>query len=57
MRRLRVIEHLSLDGLIRHSADDGDFPCSNWTAPHRTPAGREAMLAVCGERFDLLLDR
>jgi dihydrofolate reductase len=57
MRRLKIIEHMSLDGVIQHSADDGDFPYSDWTAPYRTPAGREAMLAAYGESFDLLLGR
>jgi hypothetical protein len=41
MRKLKLIEHISLDGVIQHSADDGDFPYSDWTAPYRTPAGRE----------------
>jgi dihydrofolate reductase len=57
MRKLRIIEHMSLDGVIQHSADDDDFPYSNWTAPYRTPAGRDAMLAAYGEHWDLLLGR
>src|SRR6059036_3575859 len=57
MRTLKIIEHISLDGVIQHSADDGDFPYSDWTAPYRTPAGRDAVLAAQGERFDLLLGR
>ena len=57
MKRLKIIEHISLDGVIQHSADDGDFPFSDWTAPYRSPAGREAMLAAHGARFDLLLGR
>ena len=57
MRRLRIIEHISLDGVIQHSADGGDFPYSDWTVPYRTPAGREAMLAAYGGSFDLLLGR
>jgi dihydrofolate reductase len=57
MRKLKIIEHISLDGVIQHSADDGDFPYSDWTAPYRTPAGRETILAVYGESFDLLLGR
>src|SRR5712672_3328714 len=57
MRKLKIIEHISLDGVIQHSADDGDFRYSDWTAPYRTPAGRDAMLAAYGERFDLLLGR
>jgi dihydrofolate reductase len=57
MRKIRIMEHISLDGVIQHSADDGDFPYSDWTAPYRTPAGREAILAAYGESFDLLLGR
>jgi dihydrofolate reductase len=57
MRKLRIFEHISLDGVIQHSADDGDFPSSDWTAPYRTPAGRDAILSAHGESFDLLLGR
>ena len=46
MRKLKIIEHISLDGVIQHSADDGDFPYSDWTAPYRTPAGRDMVMAV-----------
>ena len=56
MRKLKIIEHTSLDGVIQNSGEDG-FPYSDWTAPYRTPAGRDAMLAAHGERFDLLLGR
>jgi len=57
MRKIRIMEHISLDGVIQHSADDGDFPYSDWTVPYRTPAGREAILAAYGASFDLLLGR
>jgi dihydrofolate reductase len=56
MRKLKLIEHMSLDGVIQHSGED-DFPYSDWTAPYRTPAGRDLVLALQGERFDLLLGR
>jgi dihydrofolate reductase len=57
MRTLKIIEHITLDGVIQHSADNDDFPYSDWSAPYRTPAGRDATLAAHGERFDLLLGR
>ncbi len=57
MRKIRIMEHISLDGVIQHSADDGDFSYSDWTAPYRTPAGRDAILAAYGKSFDLLLGR
>ncbi|MGH7650668.1 MAG: dihydrofolate reductase family protein [Gemmatimonadaceae bacterium] len=57
MRKLKIIEHISLDGVIQHSDDNDGFPYSDWTAPYRSPAGRDAILAAQGERFDLLLGR
>jgi dihydrofolate reductase len=57
MRPLKIIEHITLDGVIQHSADGGDFAYSDWSAPYRTPAGRDAVTAAHGERFDLLLGR
>jgi dihydrofolate reductase len=59
MRKLKVFAHISLDGVIqvRGAGEDGDFPYGDWTAPYRTPAGRDVILALHGERFDLLLGR
>lgn len=57
MRTLKIIEHMSLDGVIQHTADDGNFPYSDWSAPYRTAAGRDMVTAAHGERFDLLLGR
>lgn len=57
MRALRIIEHISLDGVIQVSQDDGDFPYGDWKAPYRSPAGQDEILAAIGERFDLLLGR
>ncbi len=57
MRMLKIMEHISLDGVIQVSSDGGDFPHGDWTAPYRTPAGRDAVLAAHGEHFDLLLGR
>ncbi len=56
MRKLKIIEHISLDGVIQSSGEDG-FPYVDWTAPYRTRAGRDEMLAAHGEKFDLLLGR
>jgi dihydrofolate reductase len=56
MRKLKIFEHVSLDGVIQHSGDDG-FQYSDWTTPYRTPAGLDAVLAAQGEDFDLLLGR
>ncbi|HEX7158070.1 MAG TPA: dihydrofolate reductase family protein [Edaphobacter sp.] len=57
MRKLKIFEHISLDGVIQHSADDDDFPYADWTAPYRTPAGKDAVIAMYGSDFDLLLGR
>src|SRR5215831_9424851 len=59
MRKLRILEHMSLDGVIqvRGPGEDADYPYGDWTAPYRSPAGRDAVLAMHGESFDLLLGR
>ena len=56
MRSLKIIEHISLDGVIQSSAEDG-FQYGGWTTPYRSQAGLEAIVAAQGERFDLLLGR
>ncbi len=58
MRKLKVIEHMSLDGVIQHGGDkDGGFPYGDWSAPYRTPAGLAVVMEEYGESFDLLLGR
>ncbi len=58
MRKLKIIEHISLDGVIQAGQDkDGDFPYGDWSAPYRTPAGLAMLLPEYGERFDLLIGR
>ena len=59
MRKLKIIEHISLDGVIETSGGEGDsdFPYGDWSAPYRTPAGLEKVIAMYGERCDLLLGR
>lgn len=50
MRKLKLIEHISLDGVIQASGKD-DFRYSDWTAPYRTPAGLATI--SCGTRPEL----
>ena len=57
MRTLKIIEHVSLDGVVQHSADHNGFPYAEWTTPYRTPDGGAAVLAAHGDSFDLLLGR
>jgi dihydrofolate reductase len=57
MRNVKIIEHISLDGVIQHSADDDGFPYRDWTVPYRTPDGADAVAAAHGESFDVLFGR
>jgi hypothetical protein len=57
MRKLKIMEHISLDGVIQHSSDKDEFPYRDWTAPYRTLAGREEVLAAQGGSYDLPLGR
>ena len=59
MRKIRIFEHISLDGVIQVSGGPGenDFQYGDWTAPYRTPTGLAAILAAQGGSFDLLLGR
>jgi dihydrofolate reductase len=54
MRKIRIFEHISLDGVIEH--DDG-YAYGAWTTPYRTPAGLAILLEAYGTSFDLLLGR
>lgn len=56
MRKLSIMEHISLDGVIQHENDENSAH-GNWTIPYRTPAGLAAVVEVYGSRFDLLLGR
>jgi dihydrofolate reductase len=57
MRKLKIFSHVSLDGVMQHSADDDGFPYNGWTAPYRSPEGMEMTLAQHGTNFDLVLGR
>ncbi|WP_353719880.1 dihydrofolate reductase family protein [Dyadobacter sp. 676] len=54
MRKIRIFEHISLDGVIEH---DGDYAYGAWTTPYRSPAGAAMLLEAYGPNFDLLLAR
>lgn len=54
MRRIRIFEHISLDGVIEH---DGDYTYGAWTASYRSPAGATMLFEAYGPNFDLLLGR
>jgi dihydrofolate reductase len=57
VRRLKIAEHVSLDGVIQHSDDGDGFPYRDWSSPYRTAEGLNAVIAAYGERYDLLLGR
>jgi dihydrofolate reductase len=59
MRKIRIIEHISLDGVISPGGrnEDDDYAHGGWTAPYRTAAGAEAVAEAQGKGFDLLLGR
>ncbi len=56
MRKIKIVEHVSLDGVMQHE-NDQDFAHGNWTVPYRTPAGLAALIEAQGSTFDLLLGR
>lgn len=62
MRKVRIIEHISLDGVIQGPGGpkedtSGGFAYGGWAAPHDDPAGGAAIVAAHGDDFDLLLGR
>ena len=60
MRKLKILEHISLDGVIQAPGgpgEDGDYPYGGWAAPHDDPEGGKAIVAAHGDDFDLLLGR
>ena len=60
MRKIKIIEHITLDGIIQAPGgpgEDGDYPYGGWAVPHSDPAVGEAIVAAHGENFDLLQGR
>lgn len=62
MRTIRIIEHVSLDGVIQAPGGpdedvDSGFAHGGWAFPHFDEAVGEAIDAAHGTRFDLLLGR
>ncbi|SMC78188.1 dihydrofolate reductase family protein [Pedobacter africanus] len=54
MRKIRIFEHISLDGVIEH---DKNYTYGGWTAPYRSPEGMAMLLEAYGDSFDMLLGR
>tara|TARA_R110002094_G_scaffold198293_1_gene170591 strand:- start:822 stop:1436 length:615 start_codon:yes stop_codon:yes gene_type:complete len=62
MRRIKIIEHISLDGVIQapggpEEDTEGGFELGGWAFLHFDIAIGEAIDAAQGEKFDLLLGR
>jgi dihydrofolate reductase len=60
MRKIKIMEHVSLDGVIspgERAEYSDDFINGGWTAPYRSPAGLQAVIEAQGNGFDLLLGR
>ena len=54
MRKIRIFEHTSIDGVIEH---DKNYAYGGWTAAYRSPAGMAMLLEAYGPGFDILLGR
>jgi len=60
MRKIRIIEQISLDGVIQAPGgrdEDGDYAYGGWAMLFFDTAILEAIIAAQGRRFDLLLGR
>ncbi|WP_026262524.1 dihydrofolate reductase family protein [Spirosoma panaciterrae] len=56
MRTIRIMAHVTLDGIIQHENTE-NFSYGNWSTPYQSPAGLAAVMEAHGNRFDLLLGR
>jgi dihydrofolate reductase len=62
MRTIRIIEHISLDGVIQGPGGPGEDPSNGfthggWAFPHSSEEGGAAIDRAHGKDFDLLLGR
>src|SRR5580704_18110876 len=60
MRKIRIIEQISLDGVIQAPGgrdEDGDYAHGGWAMPYFDTAMGEAIAAAQGRSFDLVLGR
>ncbi len=61
MRKIKIIEHISLDGVIQAPGgpeeDPSGFAYGGWAGPHAEPEAGGDIVAAHGEAFDLLLGR
>jgi len=58
MRKLKIIEHISLDGVLQITGGpEDDFPYGDWTATFRSPAGLQIVTEMYGKTCDVLIGR
>jgi dihydrofolate reductase len=60
MRTLKIIEYISLDGVIQAPGgpdEEPDYAYGGWAAPYHDDAAGAAIATAQGESFDLLLGR
>ena len=61
MRKIRILEHISLDGVVQAPGGRGeggdDYPHGGWTSQYGSAEGAEAITEAQGTNFDLLLGR
>jgi dihydrofolate reductase len=59
MRKIRIFEHISLDGVVAPGGrnEDSDYANGGWTAPYRSPQGAQWVAEAQGDHYDLLLGR
>ncbi len=54
MRKIKIIEHISMDGVIEHA---DDYVYGAWTLPYRSAEGMGMVMAAQGTGFDLIVGR
>lgn len=60
MRKITIIEHISLDGIIQAPGgpdEDGDYKHGGWVVPFSDTVVGQAIVAAHGSRLDLILGR
>ena len=58
MGKLKIIEHISLDGVLQITGGpEDDFPYGDWTASFRSPAGLQMVTEMYGKTCDVLIGR
>ncbi len=59
MRKIRILAHISLDGIISPGGrgEGAEFENGGWMAAYRHPAGAPAIVEAQGASYDLLLGR